>query len=154
MKAKQAARAFNRIMAPITAVMAEAAHADAWFDGGEWSSSAHDRLYEDEEQRVLQLVADRFGIGLGVLCHQLQENDYRGHDEMVESHSLLGQVIRAKIKLGCADRLDALEDIKLSLDSYGPYQFAKMFHVLKDDSAEEFMIQFMTAFNRDVRHTY
>lgn len=67
---------------------------------------------------------------------------------------LLNKVIETKIKLGCVDRHDALEDIKLSIDNTSPYDFAEMFDVLVDNSAEEFMMQFMPTFNKEVRYCY
>ena len=66
----------------------------------------------------------------------------------------LNKVIEQKMKLGCTDRYDALHDIKRSIDTTSPYDFAKMFRVLENDSAEEFMIQFMTAFNKEVYPAY
>lgn len=68
--------------------------------------------------------------------------------------SLLDTVIAAKIALGCEDRYEALNDIMRSLETVSPYDFAKMFRVLENNSAEEFMIQYMTAFNKEVYPAY
>jgi hypothetical protein len=57
-----AVRAFRRIMVPISDSHDEAARWDAGFDGGEFSGPAHDRMLEEEYQRVLEIVAGRFGI--------------------------------------------------------------------------------------------
>ena len=67
---------------------------------------------------------------------------------------LLEQVIEKKIALGCEDRYSALRDIKKSLETVSPYDFAKMFRVLANDSAEDFMIEYMTAFNKEVYPAY
>lgn len=68
--------------------------------------------------------------------------------------SLLDIVVQKKIGLGCMDRYDALEDIRRSLNTTSPYDFAKMFGVLRNESAEDFMMEFMSAFNREVRPCY
>lgn len=69
--------------------------------------------------------------------------------------TLLDTVLEAKYKLlGNRGYHDAMIDIKISIDETSPYAFCKMFRVLQDDSAEEFMIQFMTAFNRDIYPAY
>jgi hypothetical protein len=68
--------------------------------------------------------------------------------------NLLEQVIEKKIKLGCTDRYDALCDIQMSLRTTSPWEFAKMFGVLVDESAEEFMLQFMPAYNNEVQYWY
>ena len=72
----------------------------------------------------------------------------------VTEMKLLNKVIDTKIRLGCFDRHSALEDIKLSIDNTSPYDFAEMFGVLVDDSAEEFMMQFMPTYNKEVRYCY
>lgn len=68
--------------------------------------------------------------------------------------TLLEKVLAVKINFGCSDRHEALLDIQRSLESIAPYDFAKMFNVLENDSAEEFMIQFMSAFNKEVYRAY
>lgn len=67
---------------------------------------------------------------------------------------LLNNVISKKINLGCGDRYDALMDIKKSIDTVGMYEFAKQFRVLVNESAEEFAIQFMSTFNKEVYYWY
>lgn len=42
---------------------------------------------------------------------------------------------------------DALASIKKSIEKRGAYDFAKAYGLLVDDSAEDFMIQFMTRYN-------
>lgn len=67
---------------------------------------------------------------------------------------LLNRVIDMKMTLGCADRRSALEDIALSVEATGMYATAKTFRVLVDESAEEFAIQFMTAYNKEIGFRY
>lgn len=57
-----AVRAFVRAMLPSAAAHAEAAYADAQFDGGEWSAPLHDLLWEGERERIAGAVAPRFGL--------------------------------------------------------------------------------------------
>jgi hypothetical protein len=52
------------------------------------------------------------------------------------------------------DRYMALDELKTWIDMEGPYEFAKQWGVLVNNSAEEFMMQFMNTFNREVRWTY
>ncbi len=67
------------------------------------------------------------------------------------SESLLDYVVRVKILFGCADRVAALEDIRLSIDLTSLYATAKVFDVLKDGSAEDFALEFFEAYNKEVR---
>lgn len=65
--------------------------------------------------------------------------------------TLLQQAIDQKIALGCADRKAALRDIKLSIDTTSLYTFAKMFKLLDaTGTAEDFSIEFYTAFNDEI----
>ena len=67
----------------------------------------------------------------------------------------LDKVIAKKIELGCIDRQDALEDIRKSFDNTSPYQTAKFFGVLdENESAEDFAIEFMTAYNNEIWARY
>lgn len=66
----------------------------------------------------------------------------------------LNKVIEIKIDLGCIDRYDALVDIKRTIDEIGIYDTAKRYNVLVNDSGEEFDMQFMSAYNNEVRYTY
>jgi hypothetical protein len=84
MKNSPAVRAYQRIMRPITEAMDMAAAMDAEFDGGEWSSSAHDRLFEDEEARVIDLVTNRFGIERHELMNALYAHTNREYSEWCE----------------------------------------------------------------------
>jgi len=69
--------------------------------------------------------------------------------------SKLDKVVKIKMGLGCFDSFDALVDIALSIDNYGLWNFAKMFRVLdENESAEEFAIEFYTAYNKEVRFRY
>ncbi len=68
--------------------------------------------------------------------------------------TLLEKVIAAKIVLGCDDRQDALLGIRKSIEIDGLYQFAKTYRVLVDNSAEDFAIEFMSAFNDEVFVAY
>jgi uncharacterized membrane protein len=79
--ANQAARAYLRILRPISEAMDMAAIADAGFDGGEWSDAASDRMFEDEECRVLDLVANRFGITQSDLVNAIYESSARNDEE-------------------------------------------------------------------------
>ena len=67
---------------------------------------------------------------------------------------ILDKVINIKLGLGCIDRYDALCDIKLTIDEIGIYHTAKRYNVLVNDSGEDFAMQFMAAFNNEVRYTY
>lgn len=67
---------------------------------------------------------------------------------------LLESVIDKKIELGCNDRMSALEDIRIGIEQSTPYEFAKMFGVLVEDSAEEFMVQFMGSYNFELSPIY
>lgn len=63
----------------------------------------------------------------------------------------LEKVIGFKMKLGCADRREALEDILIGWKETGPYGVAKTFGVLDEsESAEDFAIEFMTAYNKEI----
>ena len=59
---QRAVRAFNRVMAPICERQSKAAHMDAGFDGGEWSSGWHAAQMEAEELAVARRVGARFGV--------------------------------------------------------------------------------------------
>ncbi len=52
------------------------------------------------------------------------------------------------------DRRDILMDMQDMIDNAGPYQFCKSFDALSNSSAEDFMIEFMTAFNKECFHCY
>lgn len=67
----------------------------------------------------------------------------------------LDMVIDQELKLGIPDRIAALEDIAISIDNNNLYSFAKTRGVLDHrESAEEFSIEFMTAYNKEVGHRY
>jgi len=51
-------------------------------------------------------------------------------------------------------RCEALCIIKTNIQLDGAYTYAKNWGVLVNNSAEEFMMQFMNTFNREVRWTY
>lgn len=51
-------------------------------------------------------------------------------------------------------RCEALCIIKANIQLDGPYCYAKNWNVLVNDSAEEFMMQFMATYNREVTYTY
>lgn len=70
------------------------------------------------------------------------------------STNLLEQVIAKKIWLGCVGRYEALQDIKLSIDTSSPFVFAETYGVLVNETAEYFMIEFMAVFNEEVRPHY
>jgi hypothetical protein len=67
---------------------------------------------------------------------------------------LVEHVIATKIALGCADRFEALCDIKRSIDSTSLWQAAKTFNVLRDNSAEDFAIEFFSAYNAEIAQIY
>lgn len=62
----------------------------------------------------------------------------------------LERVVAMNIALGSADRAAALCDIKLSTERRGLFQTARAFGVLVANSAEEFAIEFYTAFNAEI----
>lgn len=69
--------------------------------------------------------------------------------------ALLEKVIASKIALGCDDREDAMEEIRAEVDRYGSFfHIAKTFGVLVNESAEEFAVQFMNAYNNEIRPIY
>jgi len=69
--------------------------------------------------------------------------------------SLLEKVVDAKLKLGCVDRVAALEEIADAVEASGSfYGVAKMFRVLVNDSGEDFAVEFMTAYNAEVGFRY
>jgi hypothetical protein len=72
----QAVRAFERIMRPIHHLRAEVEYADSLFDGGEFSASFHDRESEAIEDRVVALVATRFGISANQLDSDIQARNW------------------------------------------------------------------------------
>jgi hypothetical protein len=51
-------------------------------------------------------------------------------------------------------RLESLDIIRKNIQLDGPYGFASNWGVLVNNSAEDFMIQFMTVYNREVACTY
>jgi hypothetical protein len=79
-----AVRAYQRIMRPITQAMDMAAAMDAGFDAGEWSASAHDRMFEDEEARVIDVVTSRFGIDRRDLMNAIYAHSTREYHEWCE----------------------------------------------------------------------
>jgi hypothetical protein len=70
---------------------------------------------------------------------------------------LIEKAIAKKIELGAEDRVEALEDIARSIEfggCGGLYGFALQNRLLIDDSAEEFAIQYYTAYNKEVAYRY
>lgn len=68
--------------------------------------------------------------------------------------NIIDKVIQIKIDLGCIDRYDALVDIKRTVDELGIYYTAKRYNVLVNESGEDFAMQFMSAYNNEVKYTY
>jgi len=52
------------------------------------------------------------------------------------------------------DRKVALEHLSNQIDRKGAYAVAKLHEVLVDNSAEDFMMEFMEAFNNEVHRKY
>ena len=61
---KVAVRAFHRVWFPIAASIAMGAEADAGFDGGEFSVEAHYHAEMQAYLDTLEMVANRFGMGV------------------------------------------------------------------------------------------
>jgi hypothetical protein len=72
-----AVRAYNKVWGPLARSMSEAEECDAHFDGGEWSGPAWGRIWEEQEDRVRKLVAERFGITPQQLEQSVREADYQ-----------------------------------------------------------------------------
>ena len=58
----QAIRAFDKLYLVSTEGWAEMEGCDAHWDGGEWSGPAWAENWENEHDRVMSIVAERFGI--------------------------------------------------------------------------------------------
>ncbi len=58
---------------PIAEQLAEAAEADAGFDGGEFSGSFHDDVHDKEWQTLLETVADLHCVEVEVLDEAIYE---------------------------------------------------------------------------------
>jgi hypothetical protein len=68
--------------------------------------------------------------------------------------NLLDTAIEAVREVLDCDRRGALEHLSNQIDRKGAYTVAKLHEVLVNNSAEEFMIEFMTAYNNEVGHKY
>jgi hypothetical protein len=66
----------------------------------------------------------------------------------------LEKVLMVKIIEGCESRVTALNQIRIDIECSSPWDVATRFGVLENNSAEEFMIQYMTAYNEEVTHIY
>lgn len=66
----------------------------------------------------------------------------------------LDKVMNFHLAMNNNDRYLALESVKKSFDIEGPYQVAYTHNVLVNDSAEEFAMQFMTAYNNEICPVY
>lgn len=68
---------------------------------------------------------------------------------------LLDKVIEKKIALGCSDRREAMEEIRnQTRRECSFYSVAQTFRVLVNESAEDFAIEFMTAYNKEIAGVY
>jgi hypothetical protein len=86
---QQAVRAFNRVFTPIMRDMSMAEACDAHFDGGEWSGPAWAEMYDDERNRVLTLVAWRFGLTAPDLNNAIYEADAESIDRYLEKQGVV-----------------------------------------------------------------
>lgn len=78
-----AVRAFLRVIEPSARVQDLAAHADAQFDGGEWSAAWHDLAWDRERERVAQAVGARYGLTSGqLLCEVFMVSEMEQRYEM------------------------------------------------------------------------
>lgn len=69
--------------------------------------------------------------------------------------SLLDKVVSAMYELGCSDRRAALVEIARQADRDGGFfHIAQTYGALVNNSGEEFAIQFMTAYNKEVSPRY
>ena len=71
----QACRAVARLVTVKTEGWAEAEHADAHWDAGEWSSSAWADNWQRADEEATKTVAERFGLEDHQLRHCIQEYD-------------------------------------------------------------------------------
>lgn len=68
---------------------------------------------------------------------------------------MLERAISLLAGMGIEDRRDALIEISTSIDIQGAWGFAKMYRLLdEDNSCENFMIEFMTAYNNEISKKY
>lgn len=80
-------------------------------------------------------------------------------DDLVKNptgdNALLDKAVKAVLADGMVpDRDYALEFIKLELETMGPHYVANAYGVMVNDSAEDFMMQFMAAYNAEIGATY
>ena len=72
-----------------------------------------------------------------------------------KAETYLVKAINNETGLWCNDRYEALENISMMVDRIGMYGTALHYGVLNENkSAEDFAIEFMTAFNKEVGHKY
>lgn len=72
-----AIRAFRRVWYPLAEDHMLAAHYDKGFDGGEFSGPAHATAEDKDRQRVLAMVAGRFGLTPDQLYEMIEDQgDY------------------------------------------------------------------------------
>lgn len=82
---KMAIRACVRLLDLNSEGWEEAEAADAQWDGGEWSGPAHANMHQEEEERVVKLVACRFDISAFQLGEALMGWQYTENDCYLES---------------------------------------------------------------------
>lgn len=85
----QAVRAFDRIIAQTTAGWDEMESADAHWDAGEWSGPAWAKNWTDEIDRVVKLVAFRFGLwekDLNAAIEQRCYDQFNAERAALEAH--------------------------------------------------------------------
>ena len=68
--------------------------------------------------------------------------------------NLLDTAIGSVREILDCDRKGALEHLSNQIDLKGAYAVAKLHEVLVDNSAEDFMMEFMEAFNNEVHRKY
>lgn len=79
---RAAARALGRVYGPQARQLAEAAQADAKFDGGEWSAAAHGDCAQRAYLDALALVADRFSMDPARLELVVRDLEFAGLERM------------------------------------------------------------------------
>ena len=82
---KLAIRAFHKLWMQHSPDLAYAREMDAGFDGGEFSGPAHDNLEEEEYQRIVSIVAERFLIDPLYLNDKIDEAEYIEFEYFLES---------------------------------------------------------------------
>ena len=84
-KTSSAIRSIQKLLSITTEGWSEMEAADAHFDGGEWSGPAWGDNWQEEEERVIKVVAHHFGLSPSALGESFHNWQYNESDCYVDS---------------------------------------------------------------------